>query len=397
MVQQSADFNESRFSRKPNAGKSTFFNAVTSAVAQIGDYPFTTIDKNVGIAHVRKPCPSKELGLIPNPNNSLSEDGIRYIPIEVIDVAGLVPGAHEGKGMGNKFLDDLRQADVLIHVVDSSGKTDLEGNSVELADPLEEISFLENELHHWIANIIIRNWSRSARAVEAGEKIENFLSERLAGLKISREAVILSLRKSAISKPIMKWDIDDALILARTIQQVSKPIVIAANKADVASEQNKKNLERASAILTSSDFELALKNASKANLIEYSPGSSKFSSGSSNLKDNQFNALKLISDFLEEHGSTGVQECLERAVLDKLDLIAIYPVEDETHFTDGQQRVLPDAFLLPRGSTALDLAYKVHTDIGDSFIRAIDCNSKRVIGRDHELSDGDIIKIVAGS
>ena len=382
---------------KPNAGKSTFFNAVTSAVAQIGDYPFTTIDKNVGIAHVRKPCPSKELGLIPNPNNSLSEDGIRYIPIEVIDVAGLVPGAHEGKGMGNKFLDDLRQADVLIHVVDSSGKTDLEGNSVELADPLEEISFLENELHHWIANIIIRNWSRSARAVEAGEKIENFLSERLAGLKISREAVILSLRKSAISKPIMKWDIDDALILARTIQQVSKPIVIAANKADVASEQNKKNLERASAILTSSDFELALKNASRANLIEYSPGSSKFSSDSSNLKDNQINALKLISDFLEENGSTGVQECLEKAVLDKLDLIAIYPVEDETHFTDGQQRVLPDAFLLPRGSTALDLAYKVHTDIGDSFIRAIDCNSKRVIGRDHELIDGDIIKIVAGS
>ena len=382
---------------KPNAGKSTFFNAVTSAVAQIGDYPFTTIDKNVGVAHVRKPCPSKELGLIPNPNNSFSEDGIRYIPIEVIDVAGLVPGAHEGKGMGNKFLDDLRQADVLIHVVDSSGKTDLEGNSVELADPLEEISFLENELHHWIANIIIRNWSRSARAVEAGEKIENFLSERLAGLKISREAVILSLRKSAISKPIMKWDLDDALILARTIQQVSKPIVIAANKADVASEQNKKNLERVSAILTSSDFELALKNASKANLIEYSPGSSKFSSDSSNLKDNQINALEIISDFLEENGSTGVQECLEKAVLDKLDLIAIYPVEDETHFTDGQQRILPDAFLLPRGSTALDLAYKVHTDIGDSFIRAIDCNSKRVIGREHELSDGDIIKIVAGS
>ena len=382
---------------KPNAGKSTFFNAVTSAVAQIGDYPFTTIDKNVGIAHVRKPCPSKELGLVPNPNNSLSEDGIRYIPIEVIDVAGLVPGAHEGKGMGNKFLDDLRQADVLIHVVDSSGKTDLEGNSVELADPLEEISFLENELHHWIANIIIRNWSRSARAVEAGEKIENFLSERLAGLKISREAVILSLRKSAILKPIMKWNIDDALILARTIQQVSKPIVIAANKADVASEQNKKNLERASAILTSSDFELALKNASKANLIEYTPGSPKFSIDSSTLKDNQINALKLITDFLEDNGSTGVQECLEKAVLDKLDLIAIYPVEDETHFTDGQQRVLPDAFLLPRGSTALDLAYKVHTDIGDSFIRAIDCNSKRVIGRDHELSDGDIIKIVAGS
>ena len=165
-------------------------------------------------------------------------------------MAGLVPGAHEGKGMGNKFLDDLRQADVLIHVVDGSGKTDLEGNSVESANPLEEITFLENELHHWIANIIIRNWSRSARAVEAGEKIENFLSERLAGLKISRESVILSLRKAAISKPVMKWDLNDALILAKSIQKVSKPIVVAANKADVSSDNNKNKLVEASAILT---------------------------------------------------------------------------------------------------------------------------------------------------
>ena len=382
---------------KPNAGKSTFFTAVTSAVAQIGDYPFTTIDKNVGIAYVRKPCPSKELGLTPNPNNSLSEEGIRYIPIEVIDVAGLVPGAHEGKGMGNKFLDDLRQADVLIHVVDSSGKTDLEGNSVDTADPLEEIVFLKDELHHWIANIIIRDWSRSARAVEAGEKIENFISERLAGLKISRESVILSLRKAAISKPIMKWDIDDALTLANSIQNVSKPIVVAANKADVASDANKKKLVQASAILTSADYELALKNASKANLIEYNPGSSSFNNDNSNLTENQINALSLISDFLKNNGSTGVQECLEKAVLEKLDLIAIYPVEDETHFTDGQNRVLPDAHLLPKESTALDLAYKVHSDIGDSFIRAVDCRSKRIIGKDYKLQDGDIIKIVAGS
>ena len=382
---------------KPNAGKSTFFTAITSAVAQIGDYPFTTIDKNVGIAYVRKPCPSKDLGLIPNPNNSLSEDGIRYIPIEVIDVAGLVPGAHEGKGMGNKFLDDLRQADVLIHVVDSSGKTDLEGNSVDSADPLEEITFLKDELHHWIANIIIRNWSRSARAVEAGAKMEDFLSERLAGLKISRESVILSLRKAAISKPIMKWNIEDALTLAKSIQNVSKPIVVAANKADIASEDNKNKLVKEFAILTSADFELALKNANKANLIEYNPGSSSFDRDNSNLTENQINALTTISDFLESNGSTGVQDCLENAVLEKLDLIALYPVEDETHFTDGQNRVLPDAFLLPNGSTALDLAYKVHTDIGDSFIRAIDCKSKRVIGKDHKLNDGDIIKIVAGS
>ena len=383
---------------KPNAGKSTFFTAATSATAQIGDYPFTTIDKNVGIAYVRKPCPSKELGLDPNPNNSLSIDGIRFIPIEVIDVAGLVPGAHEGKGMGNKFLDDLRQADVLIQIVDCSGTTDLEGNTVEGADPLDEIKFLEDELHHWIGEIVVRNWSRSARAVEAGEKIENFLSERLAGLKFTREQVILSLRKAKISKPVMHWGSEEGLVLAGYLQEIGKPIVIAANKADISSKDNIGKLDKASAIITAADYELALKNATKAGLITYNSGDSDFSlNDEGQLNDGQKKALETIRQFLKENGSTGVQNCIETAVLEKLDLIAVYPVEDETHFTDSQDRVLPDAYLVPRESTAHDLAYKVHTDIGDSFIRAIDCRSKRIIGKDYELQDGDIIKIVAGS
>ena len=383
---------------KPNAGKSTFFTAATSATAQIGDYPFTTIDKNVGIAYVRKPCPSKELGLDPNPNNSLSVDGIRFIPIEVIDVAGLVPGAHEGKGMGNKFLDDLRQADVLIQIVDCSGTTDLEGNTVEGADPLDEIKFLEDELHHWIGEIVVRNWSRSARAVEAGEKIENFLSERLAGLKFTREQVILSLRKAKISKPVMHWGSEEGLVLAGYLQEIGKPIVIAANKADISSKDNIGKLDKASAIITAADYELALKNATKAGLITYNSGDSDFRlNDEGQLNDGQKKALETIRQFLKENGSTGVQNCIETAVLEKLDLIAVYPVEDETHFTDSQGRVLPDAYLVPRESTAYDLAYKVHTDIGDSFIRAIDCRSKRIIGKDYELQDGDIIKIVAGS
>ena len=383
---------------KPNAGKSTFFTAATSATAQIGDYPFTTIDKNVGIAYVRKSCPSKELGLDPNPNNSLSVDGIRFIPIEVIDVAGLVPGAHEGKGMGNKFLDDLRQADVLIQIVDCSGTTDLEGNTVEGADPLDEIKFLEDELHHWIGEIVVRNWSRSARAVEAGEKIENFLSERLAGLKFTREQVILSLRKAKISKPVMHWGSEEGLVLAGYLQEIGKPIVIAANKADISSKDNIEKLDKASAIITSADYELALKNATNAGLITYNSGDSDFRlNDEGQLNDGQKKALETIRQFLKENGSTGVQDCIETAVLEKLDLIAVYPVEDETHFTDSQGRVLPDAYLVPRESTAHDLAYKVHTDIGDSFIRAIDCRSKRIIGKDYELQDGDIIKIVAGS
>jgi len=382
---------------KPNAGKSTFFTAITSATAQIGDYPFTTIEKNVGIAYVRKPCPSKELGLEPNPNNSLSVNGIRYIPVEVIDVAGLVPGAHEGKGMGNKFLDDLRQADVLIQVVDSSGNTDLEGNATEGANPIEEIIFLKNEICQWIGEITMRTWSRSARAVEAGEKIEDFLSERLAGLKFSREHVITALRKASISKPVMKWGSDEGLIIAELLQSIAKPIVIAANKADISSEEDLNNLSNKGAIITVADYELALKKASEVGLIAYNAGDSDFNILSDNLTGGQEDALQKIKDFLKSRGSTGVQECIEKAVLEKLDLIAVYPVEDETHFTDGQGRVLPDAHLLPRDSSALDLAYKVHSDIGDNFIRAIDCRSKRIIGKDYVLQDGDIIKIVAGS
>ena len=382
---------------KPNAGKSTFFTAVTSANAQIGDYPFTTIEKNVGIAYVRKQCPSKELNVVPNPNNSLSINGIRYIPIEVIDVAGLVPGAHEGKGMGNKFLDDLRQADVLIQVVDSSGNTDLEGNPTEGANPIEEINFLKNEICEWIGEITMRNWSRSARAVESGEKIEDFLSDRLAGLKFSREHVITALRKASISKPVMKWGAEEGIIIAELLQAIAKPIVIAANKADISSEDNLKNLSKKGAIITVADYELALKKASEANLIDYNAGDSDFEISSDKLTEGQKVALQKIKDFIKSNGSTGVQECIEKAVLEKLDLIAVYPVEDETHFTDGQNRILPDAHLLPKDSTALDLAYKVHSDIGDSFIRAIDCRSKRIIGKDYELQDGDIIKIVAGS
>ena len=382
---------------KPNAGKSTFFTAVTSATAQIGDYPFTTIDKNVGIAHVRKPCPSKELNLEPNPNNSLSIEGIRYIPIEVIDVAGLVPGAHKGKGMGNKFLADLRQADILIQVIDSSGNTDLEGNATSGANPIDEIDFLKNEICEWIGEITMRNWSRSARAVESGEKVENFLSDRLAGLKFSREHVITALRKASISKPVMKWDAEEGRIIAEILQEIAKPIVIAANKADIASDDNLENLSDKGAVVTVADYELALKKAAEVKLIDYNPGDSDFTISSNTLTEGQKVALQKIKDYLKVHSSTGVQKCLEKAVVEKLDLIAVYPVEDETHFTDGQGRVLPDAFLLSRESTAIDLAYKVHSDIGDSFIRAIDCRSKRIIGKDYELQDGDIIKIVAGS
>ena len=386
---------------KPNAGKSTFFSAATAADAQIGDYPFTTIDSNVGVAHVRRECPCGSLGVECEPHNSPCLGGTRYLPVEMVDVAGLVPGAHEGRGMGNQFLDDLRQADVLIQVVDASGSTDLEGNHVDGADPMREVEFLAGELHHWLAGIILRNWRRSARAVESGRAVEDFLAERLAGLGFSREQVVAALRECDLPANVQAWGDAEGLALAQKMQALGKPIIVAANKADIAPAENLALLAAAGGIPVAADYELALRNAAKAGLLEYRPGDIEFAlADSASLSDAQRAGLERIAAFISGAGvdeaGTGVQRCLETAVLDRLDLIAAFPVEDETHYADSHGKVLPDGYLLPRGATALELAYKVHSDIGDGFIRAIDCRTKRIIGKDHVLQDGDVVKIVAG-
>ena len=381
---------------KPNSGKSTFFASATAVDAQIGDYPFTTIDSNVGVAHVRRDCPCTSLEVTCEPHNSPCLGGTRYLPVELVDVAGLVPGAHEGRGMGNQFLDDLRQADVLIQIVDASGNTDLEGNHAEGADPMAEVEFLASEVHHWLAGIILRNWRRSARAVESGRALEDFLAERLAGLGFSREQVVAALRECDLPANVQAWGDAEGLSLAQTLQALGKPIIVAANKADITPPANMAALAAAGGIPVAADYELALRNASKAGFIAYWPGDTKFTiPEDATLNDVQRAGLERIAEFISGDG-TGVQRCLEQAVLGQLDLIAAFPVEDETHYADSHGKVLPDGYLLPRGATALELAYKVHSAIGDGFIRAIDCRTKRIIGKDHVLQDGDVVKIVAG-
>ncbi len=387
---------------KPNVGKSTFFTALTTADAQIANYPFTTIEPNRGVGYVRSRCPHLDLGKPCNPRNSLCKDGTRLIPIELIDVAGLVPGAHEGKGLGNKFLDDLRQASALIHIIDASGSTDAEGNPVKVGehDPLEDIKFLEDEIDRWIASILSSNWRRVSKTAEMmGKKPETMLFERLTGLGITEAQIHMAISNLDLPERFSTWSEDDMLRVARAIRKVSKPMIIAANKADTAPEENLERLrsiEDYIVIPTSAEYELALKRASKAGLIDYEPGASEFKILKPEaLNSAQRKALDKISEFLQKFGSTGVQKVLEEAAFHLLDLIVVYPVEDETHWTDHNGNVLPDAYLMPRGSTARDLAYKVHTDLGEGFIRAIDGRTGRVIGHDHELKDGDVIKIVA--
>ncbi len=390
---------------KPNVGKSTFFAAVTMHTVEIANYPFTTIDANRAVGYVRKRCPHVEIGKPCNPKKSICDDGTRLIPVELIDVAGLVPGAHEGRGLGNKFLDDLRHADALIHIVDASGSTDSEGNAVPKGshDPMEDVEFLENEIAYWIRDIIGRGWTRIARRISAEKiKVEDAIAERLSGLNIKEGEIKEAMRRAQMDENIEKWSDEDLLNLSREILRISKPIIIAANKADIANEDFLKNfIFRAKekgyiSIPISAEYELALRRASKSGVIKYKIGAGNFEiiRGES-LTNIQIRALDMIKDFLEKFGGTGVQRVLETVTFNLLHRIAVYPVEDENKWTDKDGNVLPDVFLMREGSTALDLAYKVHTELGDNFIRAVDGRSKRILGHDYHLRDGDVIKIIA--
>ncbi|MDI9624296.1 MAG: redox-regulated ATPase YchF [Methanothermobacter sp.] len=385
---------------KPNVGKSSFFNAATLSKAEVASYPFTTIDSNRGVAYVTSQCPCKEFNIKCNPKNSICEDGVRFIPVELIDVAGLVPGAHEGRGLGNKFLDDLRQARVFLHVVDASGSTDEEGRPVDPGsyDPIKDVEFLKKEILMWLYGIIDRNWDRLLRKA-ISEKIDmaKVIYEQFSGVGVSVEDVIEASRK--VGKDYYSWDNEDKLVFVDELLKIAKPSLIVANKADMASARE--NIERLkerypNVVPTSAEAELALKRAAKAGLIDYKPGDSDFRVlDESKLTKKQLSALEYIREnVLKVYGSTGIQEALNKAVFDLLDMIVVYPVEDEHKLSDKEGNILPDAFLIPRGSKPRDLAYLIHTEIGDSFMHAIDARKKMRIASDYKLQNRDIITII---
>jgi ribosome-binding ATPase len=387
---------------KPNVGKSTFFSAATMVPAEIANYPFTTIKPNRGVAYVRAKCPHAELGHPCNPRNSRCENGIRLVPVELLDVAGLVPDAHKGKGLGNQFLDDLRQADAFIHIIDSSGSTDCEGNSVASCshDPMEDVRFLENELSQWMRAILDKGWEKSARQAHLeGLKVHEMIYQKLTGLGVSENAILTALRETPLPDNIMDWKEEEMVRLCKAIQKASKPMMIALNKADAAPPeflQKMMSVPGYISVPTMAETELALRKASKGGLLTYPPGSNGFTiNDPSKLNPAQKKALDYMNQNMQRLNGTGIQSALETAAFKLLDLIVVYPVEDETKWTDHNGNVLPDALMVKRGSTAKDLAYKIHTDLGNNFIRGINARTKRVVGHDYVLQDGDIMSIIS--
>lgn len=381
---------------KPNAGKSTFFKAATMADVEIANYPFTTINANRGVTYVRTECPC-----VARPKRcGHCVDGIRYVPVELIDVAGLVPDAHLGRGLGNTFLDELRQAQAIIHVIDASGGTDIEGNPIDVGshNPMDDIDFLNREITMWMFGILKRNWDRLARKIQAeGLKIEKVLSEQLAGAGVDEYHVICSLSECRLDHNHVKWSDDDLVRLCDAVRILSKPMMIAANKADIAPAEFVSNLKSLDQIVvpTSAAAEVVLRSASKGGAIRYNSGDDDFTIIKPDLTPAQKKGLESVHALLMKTGGTGIQECINKAVFELLNLIVVYPVEDEGKWSDKNDRMLPDAFLMKKGSTAHDLAYKIHTDIGSHFLYAVDAKTKMRLGEKHELNNGDVVKIVS--
>ena len=419
---------------KPNVGKSTFFSAATLAQVDIANYPFCTIDPNVGVAFVeaRLPCPCKDLrdkletegrmeqapeddprqGSLCEPRTGSCIGHRRSVPVALVDVAGLVPGASEGRGRGNAFLADLANCDVLIQVVDAAGSTDLEGQFMgataskddAVAAVNAEIEFLEHELDAWIGGLLEDGWNRGVRRVQAeGEKgLTSFVQERLSGLGATTSLVAQGMTtfNGLHTDEAQPWDwgTSSLHLLGRCMREQLFPIVYAANKMDVAPEGVLKAFPNRTMFACMADMELALRRAASAGLIDYQSGQSAFNlNENASLNEAQKKALDHMGERLQGMGGTGLAQLMDSVLFDRLQHIVVYPVQDETHWVDGDGRVLPDAFVVPSGLHAKALAGRVHTDLEAGFIRGVDGRTRRVVGADHELSDGDVLKIHAKS
>lgn len=388
---------------KPSVGKSTLFRASTLAEAEIANYPFTTIKANHGTGYVKVECADKYFNVKCNPRFGFCINHNRFVPIDLLDVAGLVPGAHEGKGMGNQFLDDLRQADVLVHVVDVAGTTNEKGEPVTPGsyDPANDIKFLEKELDFWYLGILKKGWEKFAREVQQTHKeIHKALGKQLSALGINEKIAEDTIKQIGLnSTHVTEWTEDELLKLAQEFRKKTKPMIIACNKIDLpGAAENFTRLENEfpdhMLISCSADSEIALREAAKHELIDYIPGENDFKI-KGKVNEKQEKALNFIKEnVLDKFGSTGVQQVLDAAVFKILKYIAIFP-GGVNKLADQDGNILPDCFLLPPKSTALDFAYKIHSDIGDNFIRAIDAKTKMVVGKEHLLKDGDVLEIIA--
>eukprot|EP00873_Tetraselmis_striata_P034076 jgi/Tetstr1/454340/TSEL_004018.t1 len=411
---------------KPSAGKSTFFNAGTDprneqAAARVAAFPFTTITPNTGTGYFATPCPCTRVGIpavrcqaagghvaplpatgaecahstvaAPGFSEALPAGSIpwRHAKITLKDVAGLVPGAYQGRGRGNAFLNDLCGADVLMHIVDVSGSTDSEGCATaagEGSDPADEICWLRHELHCWVFSNLRQKW---ATVLRRPERLPSLLSGYHAS-KGMLEAVLskcgVDARRPESLASVKHWDEAQVHSLVAHFLRTRFPILLVLNKADVGGAEARVAAVRAShsrepSVAVSAESEAWLCRARAKAQVQYVSGAPTCRL----LCQDQAVVARLRqieANVLHKFGSTGVQAALSAAVslrppalafpVASLDSCAALPVRAQTsplvsgHDGGGQQSsgkdapggvggqpVLRDCVLLKPGSTVGEL------------------------------------------
>jgi ribosome-binding ATPase YchF (GTP1/OBG family) len=388
---------------KTNTGKTTLFNAATLLNAKISNFPFTTKKPNIGTAYACDICVCKELGVKDKPLNSTCIDGWRYVPVKLVDVPGLVKDAWTGRGLGNQFLSVIGQADALIHVVDASGSIDADGKITQpgSGNPVQDAIDIEMELNRWVAEIVERNREFIIREASSSS-LEEAIAKSLSGVKANPLQVFQALEKSELKDvPFVKWDLSQVIKFATFLLPIIKPTLIIANKMDILTSENylpmlTEYYGRSLVAVCSAEAELVLRRAEKMELLQYTPGQEKFRiKENASLTAKQQGALKYIETrVMAKWISTGIQQALNTVVFKLLKNNMVYPVSDEIKFTDHHGNVLPDVYLMPDGSTPIDLARNVHTRLAENYILAIDAKTGIRLPKDYSLRHKDVVKIV---
>ena len=392
---------------KTNTGKTTFFNSATLSSDEMSTYPFTTKKPSISIGHAITLCVHPEFNVQDDPNNSKCSDGWRYIPIELIDLPGLIKDAWKGKGLGNQFLSIAAQSDALLHVLDASASIDSMGRIAEIGsgDPVSDFADIEEELNMWYQKILEGNRDKLQKMIKTDDDQITALTELYQGLGVKKIHVKESLRITGLEeKNIENYDMQDSKKFSTQLRKISKPTLIVANKIDVnGADRNFERLrERYNdtiVVPASADRELTLRRAEQKNLIRYSPGSEQFDIlNTDDLNQKQKDALDFISkDIMGEYMRTGVQFAINMTVFKLLKMNSIYPVADPEKLSDKKGRVLPDLVLLKDGATVVDLAKEVHSDLVKGLLYAKDLRYNLRIPINYQLRDRDVICLISAS
>ena len=392
---------------KTNTGKTTFFNSSTLSSDEISTYPFTTKKSSTSVGYAITLCVHSEFNVNDNPNNSKCKDGWRYIPIELIDLPGLIKDAWKGKGLGNQFLSIASQSDALLHVVDASGSIDSSGRIAEVGsgDPVSDFADIEEELNMWYQKIFEGNRDKLKKIAESDNDQTNALTQLYQGMGVKKSHVKEALRITQLEEKIIEnYDIKDSKKFSTELRRISKPTLIVANKIDVkgASKNFQRLRERYNDMIVipaSADSELSLRRAEQSELIKYSPGSEQFDILRTNdLNQKQRDALDFIkSDIMGEYMRTGVQFAINVTVFKLLKMNSIYPVTIPEKLSDKKGRVLPDLILLKDGSTIVDLAKEIHSDLTKGLLYGKDLRYNLRVPTNYQLRDRDVISLVSAS